>query len=51
MLSTVTIKVVAQGKHTTDLHMHEVMGRENPVGPKRKEPKASIQQTYVCMGL
>lgn len=47
LLPTVTIKVIAQGKHTTTyLYMHGVMGRESPVGPKRKEPNAGIQHTH-----
>ena len=52
MLPTVTIKVIAQGKHTTTyLHMHGVMGRESHVSPKRKEPNAGIQHTHMHMGL
>lgn len=51
LLSTVTIKVITQSKHTTTyLHMHGVTGRESPVDPKRKEPKTSIQHTRMRMG-
>lgn len=47
----VTQEEGAQGRHTTYMHLDEVMGREGPVGPKKKEPKARIQRTHMCMEL